>query len=303
MTTARSLPDCGGIDVFDSLLVRQRVDDADAARTAVAAWADGRDGDVHDLLPVEGVTLATLFLDRGPASDERPGPGRGDGDALLWYLEVVDDDAPAWRDPARTVREASPLFDGPLADRLAGATAHRDWNGDGDGDGDHLLLTHATHPRRQERYAEHCGPSLVAPVAGDDLPIPVAVVTLRLRPGLRSRLTWHTGRLVDRLKSVDAVDRRAREQTDVIEAEAMYSESLLLERRPASEGHLLHYYTETESMERLYEAYEASDHWAARLSDWLFRRLLLSTDAERLLVPPLESDCEVLVHAVDPARP
>ena len=131
----------------------------------------------------------------------------------------------------------------------------------------------------------------------------MAVVTLRLRPGLRSRLTWHAGRLVDRLKSVDAVDRRAREQTDVIEAEAMYSESLLLERCPASEGHLLHYYMETESMERLYEAYEAADDPAARLSDWLFRRLLVPADAERLLVPPLESDCEVLVHAVDPDRP
>ncbi len=292
-TVERSLPERGGVDVFDSLMVRQRVDDADAARAAVRKWADGRDGDVRDLLPVEGVTLATLFLDR--AGDR---PGRGEGDALLWYLEVADDDAPAWRDPVRTIREASPLFDGPLAQHLGATTVHRD----GDG-GDHLLLTHATHPRRQERYAEHCGPSLVAPVAGDALPIPVAVVTLRLRPGLRSRLAWHVARTVDRLKSIDAVDRRAREQTDVIEAEAMYTESLLLERRPASEGHLLHYYMETESMERLYEAYEASDDLTARVSDWLLRRILAPADAERFLTPPLESEAEVLVHAVDPRRP
>jgi len=288
------LPERGGIDVFDSLTVRQRVDDADAARAAVAAWADGRDGDVHDLLPVEGVTLATLFLDR---ADDRP--GRGEGDALLWYLEVVDDDAPQWREPARTVREASPLFDGPLAEHLGATTVHRD----GGGNDGHLLLTHATHPQRQQRYAEHCGPSLLAPVAGEELPIPVVIVTLCLRPGLRSRLVWHASRLVDRLKSIDAVDRRAREQTDVIEAEAMYTESLLLERRPASEGHLLHYYMETESMERLYEAYEAADDPAARVSAWLFRRILPPDEAERFFVPPLESEAEVLVHAVDPARP
>jgi len=289
--TAESIPERGGIDVFDSLMVRQRVDDGDAAREAVAAWAEDRAGDVRSLLPVDGVTLATLFLDR---ADDRP--GRGDGDALLWYLEVVDDDAPQWRAPARTVREASPLFDGSLGDRLVETTVHRDG-------GDGLLLTHATHPRRQARYAEHCGPSLVAPVAGDDLPIPVVVVAVRLRPGLRSRLVWHAGRAVDRLKSIDAVGRRAREQTDVIEEEAMYTESLLLERRPASEGHLLHYYMETESMERLYEAYEASDDPFARLSDWLFRRFLSPDGAERFLTPPLESEAEVLVHAVDPDRP
>jgi hypothetical protein len=260
-TSAASAPERGGVDVFDSLVVRQRVDDSDAVRETVADWIsdrldrDGdRDRDVRSLLPVDGVTLATLFLDRASeATDEGRGSGArlGTGEALVWYLEVVDDDAPAWRDAAATLRSASPLH-ASLADHVEATTVHRD------GD-DHLLLTHATHPRRQRRYAEHCGPALVAPVAGDDLSIPVAFVTLRLRAGTRSRLVWHASRAVDWLKSFDAVARRVREQTDTVEAEAMYTESLLLRRRPASAGHLLQYYTETESMERLYEAYEASE--------------------------------------------
>jgi hypothetical protein len=58
---------------------------------------------------------------------------------------------------------------------------------------------------------------------------------------------------------------------------------------------------ETEETDRLYEAFEASDDWKARLGGWLLRRLL--ERPEVMLEPPLESDYELLVHAVDPERP
>jgi hypothetical protein len=78
----------------------------------------------------------------------------------------------------------------------------------------------------------------------------------------------------------------------------MYTESLLFE--PVGDRLALHYYMETEDMARLYDAYEASDNWEVRVSDWAMRRIF--ADPDRMLDPPLESDCEVLVHAVDPAR-
>jgi len=64
---------------------------------------------------------------------------------------------------------------------------------------------------------------------------------------------------------------------------------------------VVHYYMETEDMDRLYEAFYESDDWEARFSEWLLRRVLETP--EKFLKPPLETDCEVLLHAVDPGRP
>lgn len=280
----RALPDRGGIDVFDSLIVRQRVDDADVVREAVASWAVGGD-DARTLLPVDGVTLVTLFLDDGRGDDREP--------ALCWYVEVVDDDAPQWRDPAATVRD-SPLFDGPLAGHVTGITVHRDG-------GDERLLVHATNPRRRALYADRPGRTMVVPAAGEELSIVVAVATARLRPGLPSRLAWLVGRAAVGVKSVGPVGRWARDQTEVIEEEGLYTESLLLERRTG--GHRIHYYMETASTEQLYEALAASGHWTARVGEWAIRRLFVPADAERFLSPPLGTDAEVLIHAVHPDRP
>jgi len=291
-------PERGGIDVFDSLLVRQPIVEGktEAVRDLLSDWAaDHRDGDVRTLLPADGVTLVTLFLDDGGFG--RTGDADRDaerGDALLWYVEVVDGDADAWRAPDATVRNASPLFEAGLADLLTGeATVHA-----GGRDG-HRYVTHVTNPHRRARYADAVGRSLVAPVAGDGLPIPVAIVSLALRPGATSALAARAVDLVNWVKRFDRVRSWARDETDTVEAEAMYTESLLLET--VGDHQVVHYYMETEDMDRLYEAFYESNDWEARVSEWLFRRLL--ADPAAFLEPPLETDCEVLIHAVDPERP
>jgi hypothetical protein len=287
--------DWGGIDVFDSLLVRQPIRDGEtgAVRETLAAWArEQTDGDARTVLPVEGVTLVTLFLDTGGFGWREDDTDRGD--ALLWYVEVGNGDAPAWRDPDATIRDASPLFEAGLEKHLdADAMVHAGgWDG-------HRYVTHATNPHRRERYADAVGDTLVAPVAGETLPIPVVLVSLGLRGGLVSTLVARAVDAVNWLKGFDRVQAWARDETDTIEAEAMYTESLLLQTVGARQ--VVHYYMETEDMDQLYEAFSESDDWEARFSEWLFRRVLATP--ETFLEPPLESDCEVLLHAVDPERP
>ena len=66
--TRPATPERGGVDVLDLLLIRQPVVEGwtRAVRDLLADWADDNvDGDAHALLPVDGVTLATLFLDDG----------------------------------------------------------------------------------------------------------------------------------------------------------------------------------------------------------------------------------------------
>ncbi|PSQ55470.1 hypothetical protein BRD22_09020 [Halobacteriales archaeon SW_8_68_21] len=293
-----SYPTRGGIDVLDSLLLRQPIAEGEreAVRSLLADWADDhRDGDARALLPVDGVTLVTLFLDDGEFG--RTGDADRDlerGNALLWYVEVVDAGVDAWRTPDATVRDASPLFEAGLAELLTGAAmVHA-----GDRAG-HRHAVHVTNPDRRARYADAVGRPLIAPVAGDELPIPVAIVSLALKPGATSALVARALDIVNRLKQFDRVQSWARGETETVEAEAMYTESLLLEA--VGDRQVVHYYMETEDMDRLYEAFSDSDDWEARFSKWLFRRVL--ADPATFLEPPLNSDCEVLVHAVDPDRP
>lgn len=278
----------GGIDAFDSLFVRHRIRDGatDAVRDLLADWTTERpDADSRTLLPVGGVSLVTLFLDERDDAE---------GEDLLWYLEVADDDADEWDDPDRTIRTSSPLFDEGLGELLVeAATIHAD------GVGGRQLVTHATHPRRQQRYGEMCDRSLYAPVAGDELPIDVVEKTVRLRAGITS---WLAGRVValgNWIERSNRVSERIRKQTDTLEEEAMYTESLLLE--PVDGGQSIRYYMETESMERLYDAYESTNNLGARASDWVMRRIF--EDPEEFVEYPLETDCEVLLHAVNSERP
>jgi hypothetical protein len=207
---------------------------------------------------------------------------------------VADTDTAAWADPDATIRSGSPLFERGLADLLAdGATVHA-----GGRDG-HRYVVHVTNPHRRERYADAVGRSLVAPVAGDDLPIPVALVSMALKTGPTSTLVARAVDLVNRLKRFDRVRSWGRDRTGTVEAEAMYTESLLMQT--VGDRQVIHYYMETEDMDRLYEVFYGSDDWEARFSEWVFRRVL--ADPESFLEPPLETDCEVLLHAVDPERP
>ncbi|WP_299331095.1 hypothetical protein [Haloplanus sp.] len=291
-------PERGGIDVFDSVLVRQPIveDQTRTVRNLLTDWADDNvDGDVRTLLPAAGVTLVTLFLDDGEFSrtdDASHDPRRGD--ALLWYVEMVDADADAWATPDATIRRVSPVFGNGLADVLTDeATVHAG------GRADHRYVTHVTNPYRRERYADAVGRSLVAPVAGDELPIPVAITSLAVKPGPTSTLVARAVDLINWLKRFDRARSWARDETDTVEAEAMYTESLLLEA--VGDRQVTHYYMETEDMNRLYEAFYESNDWEARLSEWVMRRVLEHPEA--FLDPPLETDCEVLIHAVDPERP
>ena len=84
--TRPATPERGGVDVLDLLLIRQPVVEGwtRAVRDLLADWADDNvDGDAHALLPVDGVTLATLFLDDG-------GFGWTDGadDAINWLKRL-----------------------------------------------------------------------------------------------------------------------------------------------------------------------------------------------------------------------
>jgi hypothetical protein len=125
------------------------------------------------------------------------------------------------------------------------------------------------------------------------------MVRVPLRPGLPSRLTALVTRLGNWVKRSDTVSGWLRDQTQTLEAEAMYTESLLFE--PVDDRLVLHYYMETESMERLYDAYDASTNVEVRVSDWVMRRVFETP--EKVVEYPLESDDELLVHAVAPDRP
>ncbi len=276
----------GGIDAFDALAVRYDIGEGaiSAVRDLMTGWAHEQpEGSVRDLLPVKGVNLCTLFLDDG---DPEPG-------GLVWYVEVVDDRATPWTDPAGAIRE-SPLFDAGLGELLGGEPTVR-----ADGVAGHRRVVVATHPDRQAWYEERGGRGLVAPVAGDELLVEVAMVAIPLRAGAVSRLTARALDVINWLKRSTSLSERFQDNTDILAEERMYSESLLL--GPGDGRQVLHYYMETESMERLYDVFEASSDPKARLSAWLFRRLLERPEA--ILERPLESDHEVLLHAVDPERP
>lgn len=163
----------------------------------------------------------------------------------------------------------------------------------------HRYVPHVTNPHRQARYADTVGRSLVAPIAGDELPIPVAITSLAVKAGLISTLVASAVDFVNWLERFDRVQSWARDETETVETEAMYTESLLLETVETHQ--VVHYYMETEDMDRLYEAFCESDDWEARFSEWVMSRVL--ANPETFLEPPLKPDCEVLIHAVDPERP
>jgi hypothetical protein len=277
----------GGLDAFEAVVVRWDVrgGETGAVRELLAEWArEHREGSVRELLPVEGVNLCTVFLD-----ERGPGP-----DGLVWYVEVFDDRTPPWTDPAQAVR-ASPLFDAGLGELLSGEPTVR-----ADGVGGHRRFIVATHPDRQAWYEQRGGRGLLAPVAGDELPVKVAMVEVGLRAGAVSRLAAGLLAGVNWLKRATSLPERYRDDTEILAEERMYSESLLLGPSASGDRQVLYYYMETEEMDQLYEAFEASDDWKARLGGWLLRTLL--ERPEVMLEPPLESDYEVLVHAVDPER-
>jgi hypothetical protein len=274
----------GGIDAFDALAVRfgVRPGETAAVRAALSEWVErNRGGDVGNLVPTGDATLSTLFLDDDP---EDP--------ALVWYVEVLDDDAPAWRDPVGTLHGSS-VFGTRVNGALTGTATVR-----ADGVAGQQVMVNATHPDRASWYEATGCPPLVAPVAEDDLPIEVATVAVPLRAGAPSWLAARTTRAVNWLKRTTPLGRLLRGQTETLAAERMYSESLTLV--PEDGRQVLYYYMETEDMATLYDGFRESEDWTARVGGWFLQWAL--ADPETMLDPPIESDHEVLIHAVDPDR-
>ncbi|TYL39750.1 hypothetical protein CV102_05560 [Natronococcus pandeyae] len=256
-----------------AFLVRRRVDESrlESVREAVSQTCD--DDGPDQLLGLEGATTASLFLDTG-----------GEEPELIWYVELPRSATVDWNDPKLRVEAAFPLEHEAIAD---------------EGDAvDHELLVHAVNPvRPRTATGEQDGPLVVA---GPDIGVDVELVQMRLEPGVPERFAdWFAG--VSRRVESGELDLGPIERwsAEMLDAENMYTESILLERRP--DGYVLCGYMETEKMERVYDAYYDTWNPVARGSEVVLGRVL--EDPGQLLDYPLETDVEPLAHAVDPDRP
>ncbi|SDR28456.1 hypothetical protein [Natronobacterium texcoconense] len=250
-------------------LVRRRVDPAglESLREHVAETVV--DGDPNRLLGLEAVTTASLFL-----TGEREEP------ELVWYVEGPRS-AAAWDD--RQLENAFPIDHEAILE-------------DGDQWIDRELLVHAVHPERPRTATG--GERLVA--SGDELERDVELVRLPLESGYPERLAEAfagvTRRVVDGELELDRIENWSAE---MLEAEAMFTESIFLER--SADGYTLWQYMEAEDMDGVYEAYYDTWNPVARVAEVVVGRVLEEPD--RILSLPLGTDTELLAHAVDPDRP
>lgn len=262
---------------------------ADELRYAVRdelAGADGRG--VDPLLP--GAATVSVFL-RHP---DREAP------KLAWYVE--HEEGSSWADPEAAIRDRSPLFpalarflaDGEtvvVADSATGA----------------VELVHAEVPGRPAAYTDQTDALPIVCSGGDadaasDASVAnrpeVVPLVLRVRGGLGSLFARAFAGLLERTPAwLEAKFEAA--SIEVMEAEGMYTETLLLERTGA--GYDLWWYMEAGDMAEVGEAYYASDSAVARVSEhvlgWVLER------PKRALVHPVEaSDFELLAHSVDTGR-
>lgn len=237
---------------------------------------------VDPLLPGVGATTVSVFL-RRPETDAVQ---------LVWFVEHGDDDA--WRDPAAAIREHSPLFP-----RVESALAGSPTVVAADAD-DATELVHAAVPDRPTAFADRTDALPIVCSGGDpggDRPDVVPLV-LGIRGGVGSLLAHGLAGLFARTPAwLEAKFEAA--SLDVMEAEGMYTETLLLERDAG--GYRLWWYMESGGMEQVGEAYYESDSLVARASEYVLGWAL--ERPERALVHPVEaSEFEPLAHAVDPDR-
>jgi len=256
----------------------------DDIRETVIAELDGAEGSgIAELLPVDGVETVSLFV-------HNPDDGRP---TLVWYVEHDRDYE--WSDPAAVVREHSPLFPA-LAEFLTDGEP----NVVAAASPDTTLLVHANLPGRPRAYADRSEGLPIVLSANDSGGEVPDVVPLRLavRSGLGSLVARAFAGLFERTPAwLEAKFEAA--SLDVMEAEGMYTETLLLERTDA--GYDIWWYMESGDMEQVGEAYYETDNRVARVSEhvlgWVLER------PERVLAHPDEaSEFELLAHAVDPDR-
>lgn len=238
------------------------------------------ESDPQRLLGLEGASTATLFLDQSGGAPE-----------LVWYVEVPRAVVAEWTDPERTVADAFPIDHDALEEPTRST--------------DRSLLVHAANPTRPRTLAPSGSSpdgarSLAVAVDGTVPGVDVDLVRMRLRPGLPERFAdWFerlTRRVIDGDLDLGRIESRSAEMLD---AERMYTESLALER--GEDGYTCYLYMEAADMQGVYDAYYDTRNPVARVSEPLVGWLL--ENPECVLEYPLESDAELLAHAVDPNRP
>lgn len=257
-----------------AFLVRRRVDESRLESIREAA-SRACDDDPARLLGLEGVTTASLFLDTGE-----------EGPELIWYVELPRSAIADWDDPESRVEAAFPLEHDAIGDD--GAVVDREF------------LVHAVNPVRPRTATGASDGPLVVSGPDADTGVDVELVQMRLEPGLAERFAdWFAG--ISRRVENGELDLGPVEtwSADMLDAENMYTESMFLERRP--DGYVLCQYMETEEMRQVYDAYYDTWNPVARASEIVVGRVL--EDPGQILEYPLETDVELLAHAVDPNRP
>ena len=254
-------------------LVRRRVDptELESLRAHVAGIVSR--GDPEPVLGLEGATTASIFLDHEDAVPE-----------LVWYLEVPRSVTDRWDEPRSTVAEAFPV-DHEAVEFADESVVDRE------------LLVHAANPARPRTVASGDGSLVTGP---DGAAVDVDLVRMRLRPGIPERLADGFAGLSRRVADGDLeLGPIETWSAEMLDAENMYTESVFLERR--ADGSALFGYMECEEMARVYDAYYDTGNPVARGSELVLGRLL--EEPGTILEYPLETDVELLAHAVAPDRP
>jgi len=258
-----------------AFLVRRRIElgQLESVRGAIQRRHQERDEDW--LLGIDEVTTASLFLDR-----------IGEHPELVWYVEVPWPAVETGDNLAATLDDAFPVIHDAIRDV--------------DEPVDQDLLVHAVHPSR---------PETVVPVGVDrgdrsarenDPTVEVELVRMDLKPGLPERLAdWFT--VVSRrvINGDLRFERLEVWSVEMLEAEAMFTESVVLERR--DDGYSLVGYMETAEMSGVYDAYYDTWNPVARASEVVLERILVNPDV--ILSYPLTTDTELLTHATASDRP
>lgn len=136
--------------------------------------------------------------------------------------------------------------------------------------------------------------------AGGERTVDIVFVSVWFTAGLAERLADWFADLTHRFKAGEL--RLGPIETwsvEMIDMENMYTETLFLER--SATGHELLSYMEADEMQQVYDAYYDTWNLVARVSEialnWALR------DPSPILDYPLETDFELLAHAVTPNRP
>lgn len=256
-----------------AFLVRRRIDPEciEAIREAVSETISG--DDPNPLLSPEGATTASLFLDQDATDPE-----------LAWYVELPQSVTADWDDPESTVSEAFPLEHSALSTT----------------DDTVELLVHAVNPLRPQTDVSGGVASQRVMDSGSERTVDIALVSVWFNSGIPERLADRFAGLVRRFKAGELeLGPIEKWSTEMIDMENMYTESLFLER--SANGYELLIYMEADEMQQVYDAYYNTWNPVARVSeivlDWALR------DPSPILDYPLETDFELLAHAVAPNRP